>query len=178
MKKFLLLSFVVILCALAMFLTVRTLFPIKYLDTITAHAGELDPSFILAVIMAESSFDYRAESRAGAQGLMQLMPATAADMARRMGMTDFTPEQVWIPEVNIAIGVFYLNWLKNYYDGNLDLVLAAYNAGLGNVNSWLNNPEFSTDQETIETIPFPETENYLRRVQQFQQIYRALLVLP
>ena len=165
------------LCFTAGFLALSIRFPIRHMDIITAHAGELQPSFILAVIMAESSFDQYAQSRAGAQGLMQLMPPTAKDMAERMGLTDFQPEHVWNPEVNIAIGVFYLNLLKDRYDGNLDLVLAAYNAGLGNVDRWLANPEFSRDGLTLDTIPFPETENYLRRIGQFQRIYRILLAV-
>ena len=168
---------VAILIAIAMFMAVRTRFPIRYLDVIQAHAGELDVSFVLAVIMAESSFNHLAESHAGAQGLMQLMPSTAADMAERMGMRDFQPDDVWLPEVNIAIGAFYLNWLYARYNGDLDLVLAAYNAGLGRVDAWLADPQFSTDGVTLDTIPFSETENYLERVRQFQRVYRVLLVV-
>ncbi|MCL1787634.1 MAG: lytic transglycosylase domain-containing protein [Defluviitaleaceae bacterium] len=175
MKKFLVLLLVAVLCVVAAFMAVRTRFPIRHLDVIEANAGSLDASFILAVIMAESSFNPNAQSRVGAQGLMQLMPPTAADMAARMGMTDFAPEDVWDPEVNIALGTFYLNWLYNRYDGNLDLVLAAYNAGLGRVDSWLRDPALSADGQTLDVIPFPETYNYLNRIRQFQRIYRVLL---
>ena len=176
MKKFLVFLLVALLIVVAMFMAVRTRFPIRYLDIIKANAGELETSFVLAVIMAESGFNSQAESHAGAQGLMQLMPPTAADMAARKGMTDFEAHYVWEPEVNIALGTFYLNWLKSRYDGNLDLVLAAYNAGLGRVDSWLANPEFSQDGQTLDVIPFPETYNYLDRIRQFQRIYRILLV--
>jgi len=138
----------------------------------------MEVPFILAVIMAESGFDSQAQSHAGAQGLMQLMPSTAADMAARMGKTDFRPEQVWEPEINIALGTFYLNWLNSRYEGNLDLVLAAYNAGLGRVDTWLADPNLSNDGETLDTIPFPETYNYLSRIRQFQRVYRVLLRLP
>lgn len=177
MKKLLIFLTIVILCIIAMFMAVRMRFPIRYLDIIEANAGELETSFILAVIMAESSFNSQAESHAGAQGLMQLMPPTAADIAARMGMADFEPEHVWDPEINIAIGVFYLNWLKNRYGGNLDLVLAAYNAGLGRVDSWLTDPELSGDGVNLDVIPFPETYNYLNRIRQFQRVYRFLLAL-
>jgi len=166
-----------LLCFAAGIFALSLRFPIRHMDIITAHAGDIPPSFILAVIMAESSFDQYAQSHAGAQGLMQLMPPTAADMAARMGLADFEPEHVWQPEVNIAMGVFYLNLLKTRYDGNLDLVLAAYNAGLGNVDRWLANPDFSRDGQTLDIIPFPETENYLRRIGQFQRIYRILLAI-
>jgi len=170
--------FVFFLIGIAGFMAVRTRFPIRHLDTITAHAGELEPSLVLAVIMAESSFNEQALSRVGAQGLMQIMPATAADIARRMGNADFQPDDVWKPETNIKMGMFYLNWLLERYNGDISLALAAYNAGLGNVDSWLANPEFSQDGLTLDVIPFPETYNYLRRIQQFQRIYRVLLALP
>lgn len=177
MKVKMLIFFIIValLCVVAGLMAVRARFPIRYLDIIEANAGELETSFVLAVIMAESSFNSHAESRVGAQGLMQLMPPTAADMAARMGMADFEPHHVWKPEINIAIGTFYLNWLKTRYNGNLDLVLAAYNAGLGRVDTWLADPELSQDGITLDTIPFPETYNYLNRIRQFQLIYRILL---
>lgn len=175
MKKFLVLLLVAMLCVVAGFMAVGARFPIRHLDVIEANAGNLEVSFVLAVIMAESSFNPNAVSRVGAQGLMQLMPPTAADMARRMGKTDFAPEDVWNPEINIAIGTFYLNWLYNRYNGNLDLVLAAYNAGLGRVDSWLQDPAVSADGANLDNIPFPETYNYLTRVRQFQRVYQVLL---
>ena len=147
------------------------------MDTITANAGDLDPALVLAVIMAESRFDETAISRAGAQGLMQLMPNTAADIARRMGNTDFAPYHVWDSDTNIRMGMFYLNWLKTRYNGNIELALAAYNAGLGNVDSWLADPSLSADGVTLTHIPFPETENYIRRVNQFRRIYQILLAI-
>jgi len=165
------------LCAIAAFLAVSSLFPIRHMDTITANAGSLDPALILAVIMAESSFDETAQSRAGAQGLMQLMPTTAADIARRMGNTDFAPYHVWDSETNITMGIYYLNWLKARYNGNIELALAAYNAGLGNVDSWLADRQFSPDGVNLTSIPFPETENYIRRVNQFRRIYQILLTI-
>jgi len=177
MKKFFVFIIIALLCVVAMFMAVRMRFPIKYLDAIEANADELEVSFVLAVIMAESSFNSQAQSHAGAQGLMQLMPSTAADIAERMAMYDFEPSHVWIPEVNIALGTFYLNWLKTRYNGNLDLTLAAYNAGLGRVDIWLADPEVSQDGQTLDSIPFPETYNYLNRVRLFQQIYRVLLAL-
>jgi len=180
MKKlrfFLALLLIATLCAAAAFLAVSSLFPIRHMDTITANAGDLDPALILAVIMAESSFDQTAQSRAGAQGLMQLMPDTAADIARRMGNTDFAPHHVWNPDTNIQMGIFYLSWLKARYNGNVELALAAYNAGLGNVDSWLANPQFSADGVNLTSIPFPETENYIRRVNQFRRVYQILLAV-
>ena len=166
-----------VLSTSALVIAINIYFPIRYLDIIEENAGELDLALILAVIHAESRFDPQAESHRGAQGLMQLMPPTAQWKAGQMGMTDFKPEDVWLPEVNIAIGVFYLNWLISRYDGNINLALAAYNAGLGNVDRWLANTEFSSDGLTLDVIPFLETHNYLIRVNQRQRIYQVLLTI-
>jgi len=178
MKKFLAVFFIIaILSTAALFMAVSIRFPVRHLDIIEANAGELEASLILAVIMAESSFRPHAESHAGAQGLMQLMPATAEWIAQLMDMTDFSPEDVWRPEINIAMGSFYLNWLLDKYDGNLYVAVAAYNAGQGRVNNWLRNPEFSSDGLNLDVIPFPETYNYLNRVRRNQRIYNILLRL-
>ena len=152
-------------------------FPVYYLDIIQENAGNLDPSWILAVIKAESSFRPGVQSHAGAQGLMQLMPSTALEMSERMGMTDFEPEDVWKPEVNIALGSFYLNRLLTLFDYDMTLTLAAYNAGMGRVRQWLRNPEYSSDGENLDVIPISETYNYLRRVKFNQRVYSLILTL-
>jgi len=178
MKKFLITIFILlILCTAALALGVSMRFPVRHMDIIEANAGDLDPTWILAVIMAESSFRPHAESHRGAQGLMQLMPTTAEWVAQLMGMEDFDPDNIWEPGVNIALGSFYLNWLKRYYQGDLTLAITAYNAGLGNVNNWLANPDFSSDGLTLDVIPFNETDNYLRRVTFNQRVYGVILRL-
>jgi len=175
-KKWFISIFVLfVLSIVAVMLIVNMRFPVQYMDIIEAHAGEIDPTWILAVVQAESSFRPNAESHRGAQGLMQLMPTTAEWVAELMGKQDFDPETVWLPEVNIAMGSFYLNWLKRYYNGDLTLAITAYNAGLGNVNRWLADPEFSSDGSTLDSIPFNETANYLERVTRNQRIYEIWL---
>ena len=153
----------------------RLRFPVRHLDIVRANAGDIDPAWLMAVIMAESSFREQAQSHAGAQGLMQLMPATASWMAARMGMQDFKPEDVWKPEVNIAIGSYYLNHLLTLFYNDMTLALAAYNAGQGNVRNWLNNPEISADGRTLDRIPFPETYHYISRVAFNRRVYGFLL---
>ena len=154
---------------------IRIRFPVRHLDIVRAHAGEIDPAWLMAVIMAESSFRVYAESHVGAQGLMQLMPATAGWMAERMGKEDFQPEDVWNPEVNIAIGSYYLNHLLTLFHNDMILALAAYNAGQGNVRNWLNNPDISADGRTLDRIPFPETYHYINRVAFNRRVYGFLL---
>jgi len=166
-----------LLCLVAFILLVNMRFPVRYLDIVRENAGELEPALVLAVIMAESSFRPGAQSHAGAQGLMQLMPATAEEIAGFLGMDDFKPEDVWLPEVNISMGCFYLIRLKNIFGGDINLALAAYNAGQGNVTRWLADPEFSPDGITLDVIPFRETYNYLRRVRLNYRVYSIILTL-
>jgi len=177
MKKLFALLVIAVFFAVVAVSVVSARFPVRYLDIIYENAGDLEPSLILAVIMAESSFRPYAESRVGAQGLMQLMPPTAMEMARLMGLEDFEQEDVWLPEVNIALGSFYLNRLFNFFGRDVSVALAAYNAGQGNVATWLNNPDLSGDGVTLDSIPFPETYNYLRRVKRIQRIYEVILML-
>lgn len=177
MKKLIALSILLVIVIATGFAMVNRTFPIRYLDIIQENAGDLEPSLILAVIMAESSFRNKAQSHAGAQGLMQLMPATAEEMATRLGLDNFSPDDIWDPEVNIALGTFYLNRLMNLHNGNVELALASYNAGQGTVRRWLSDPEISTDGETLDSIPFLETYNYLRRVRRIQMVYNVLLTI-
>jgi len=178
MKKwFISVLFMLILLVVAFIMGVNMRFPVRYLHIVEANAGDIDPAVILAVIMAESSFRPYAQSHAGAQGLMQLMPATAEWVAGLMGKTDFDPETIWKPEVNIALGSFYLNWLMGRFGGDITLAIAAYNAGQGNVRSWLRDPNVSSDGQTLDSIPFTETRNYVERVEFNRRAYEIILMI-
>jgi len=150
-------------------------FPIRHLDVIEANAGHLEPAFILAVIHAESSFRPYVVSHRDAMGLMQVTEATGAWIAEMIGMADYEVNMLFDPEVNIIIGSYFLNWLWYYYDGDETLILSGYNAGIGNVNRWLQDARFSVDGETLSYIPFLETRNYVQRVTQRTEIYRWML---
>ena len=175
-KKWIALAVIFFLTIVAAVMAVNMMFPVRHLDVVRDNAGQLDVPLILAVIRAESSFRENAYSHAGAQGLMQLMAPTAAEVAQHMGL-DFKPEDVWDAEINIAMGSFYLNRLYSLF-GCVELALAAYNAGQGRVKSWLADPKLSSDGvnlDDIGDIPFEETRNYVRRVIIFQNIYRIIL---
>jgi len=174
-KLGLLMLVALVLVGIVGFVGVRVRFPVRYLEYVQEHAGQLDASWVLAVIMAESSFRPQARSPQGAQGLMQLMPATATWVAGLMGKTDFDPADVWDPAVNIALGSFYLNWLYNRFGGDITLMLAAYNAGQGNVQNWLNDPTTSANGVTLDVIPFTETYYYVQRVRFNQRVYAFIL---
>jgi soluble lytic murein transglycosylase len=145
--------------------------PLEYPGVIRQQATEkhLDPALIAAVIYAETKFDPRTSS-AGAEGLMQIMPETAAFLARRSGATSFTTADLGTPRVNIAYGSYYLRYLLDEYHGIRLLALAAYNGGEANVNHWLAQADGT--HFTIRDIPFPETRAYVVRVLQAQLAYR------
>src|SRR3981081_4277454 len=100
-----------------------------------AAAKHLDPALIAAVIYAESKFDPRPSS-AGAQVLMQILPATAYYLAHLSGGNSFTASDLDTPRINVAYGSYYLRYLLNHYNGNETLAVAAYNGGLANVDNW------------------------------------------
>jgi len=152
-------------------------YPLQHFDIINTYAQEngVAPELIYAVILAESGFNERAVSRAGASGLMQIIESTAYWIADRIEMDDFEySEQIFAPEINIRMGSYYLGMLKKQY-GDTELALSAYNAGRGNVDKWLGNPDYSSDGKTLDVIPFPETREYVRRVADSQKVYAVLL---
>ncbi len=148
--------------------------PLAHADVIREQAADkdLDPALIAGVIYAESRFRDQT-SHAGAKGLMQIMPDTADYIARKSGGTAFEQGDLATPQINIAYGSWYLRHLLDTYDGDEGLALAAYNAGLGNVNSWIAEAEASGRELQIpEGIPFGETRQYVTRVLEAREEYR------
>ncbi len=137
-----------------------------------AAAKDLDPALIAAVIYAETKFDPRPSS-AGAQGLMQILPSTAYYLAHLSGGVTFTAGDLSEPSVNVAYGSYYLRYLLDHYGGDEMLAVAAYNAGLTNVDEWVAHAHAEGAQLSAEAIPFPETREYVRRVLSAQAAYRA-----
>lgn len=144
----------------------QAFYPIRYQEYVEEYAKEfgLDEALVYAVIRTESRFDTYAESSAGAKGLMQLTDETGKDCARKLKMTNFTKDQLFDPEVNIRLGCYYLKKLIKDYDGITQTAIAAYNGGPGNVNSWLDDPAYSSGDGTLAEIPFRETRNYVKKV--------------
>jgi soluble lytic murein transglycosylase len=142
----------------------RLRYPLRYSTIVRGHAKhyDLDPAFLAAVIYVESKFDAGAESGSGAIGLMQLTPKTAQGIAIRTGGSAFHVSDLRNPEINVRYGAWYLrNLFRKYHRERL--VLAAYNAGQGNVDRWLQNGQ---------SIQFPETNAYVDRVESLKKIYR------
>jgi soluble lytic murein transglycosylase len=147
--------------------------PLTHQDIIRQQAQEkhLDPALIAAVIYGETKFDPRPSS-AGAQGLMQILPATAEFLARRSGATSFRTADLATPQVNIAYGSYYLRYLLDSYGQSTMLALAAYNGGQANVDRWVADARAQGHALTEAEIPFPETHDYVARVLQAQKDYR------
>jgi soluble lytic murein transglycosylase len=137
-----------------------------------AAAKHLDPALIAAVIYAESKFEPRPSS-AGAQGLMQILPATAYYLAHLSGGSRFTASDLASPRINVAYGSYYLRYLLDHYHGDEMLAVAAYNGGLANVDRWVARAIGAGRRLTTSAIPFPETREYVTRVLTAQREYRA-----
>lgn len=151
----------------------KSLYPLRYEDEITASAAThgVDPYLVAAVIRSESSWDPEASSHQGARGLMQLMPETAQDMVAK-GLVDgkrYSCENLEDPAINIEYGCAYLSYLMTYFNGATDRAIAAYNAGMGNVDGWAKQ-----DKLLHNAITFPETQAYLVRVNMAKARYQEL----
>ncbi|MBK1734533.1 hypothetical protein CKO15_04375 [Halorhodospira abdelmalekii] len=146
-------------------------FPFAFRDEITraAERFDLDPYLLMAIARRESAFNPHAVSGAGAAGLLQLMPATARQVAGWTGHTPLQRDDLFEPSLNALLGAAYFEHLLKRFDGNPILALAAYNAGSGRVNQWLANADLPFDV-WIEAVPFRETRNYI----QYVLIYRLL----
>ena len=142
----------------------RLRYPLRYSEYVRVHADEhgLDPALLAAVIYQESKFRSGVVSSSGAIGLMQLTPSTARGIAIRTGGNAFRTADLYNPEINIRYGAWYLDNLFKKY-GDEKLVLAAYNAGQGNVDRWRAHGE---------GIQCPETRAYVKRVEHLKSIYR------
>lgn len=154
----------------------RLYYPYNYREIIEANAAEfgVDPLLVAAVIRVESKFNREAVSSRGALGLMQVMPATARWIAPQIGLPELTEAQIMDPAINIRLGTWYLANLSSEFDGRLDIIIAAYNAGRGQVNQWLGEQIWSGSFADRANIPFPETRHFLFKVRASYDRYRAL----
>jgi len=141
----------------------RLRYPLRYETILTGHARnyDLDPALLAAVIYTESKFDADARSEAGAIGLMQLLPATARGIAVRTGGARFVVSDLYVPELNVRYGSWYLRHLLDRY-GQERTALAAYHAGQANVDRW---------REQGVGIQFAETRYYVDRVEELKRVY-------
>lgn len=147
----------------------------KYVEKYSEEYN-VDENLIYAVIKSESNFDSNAISSKNAIGLMQLMEDTALEICERIDLKiedEEIEEKLLEPEININIGTKYLSTLLQRYK-NVELSIAAYNAGIGTVNNWVKKGTIQADGSDIENIPYKETNNYVRKILRDYKIYNDL----
>ena len=156
----------------------KILYPKTYSEIVSVYAEEYDveENLIYAVIKAESNFESQAVSNRDAIGLMQIVEETAVDVAKKNNIeinTENIEEEILDIDNNINIGTKYLSTLLTQY-GNIEVALAAYNAGIGTVNNWIEKQVIQADGSDIENIPYKETNNYVRKILRDYRIYNEL----
>lgn len=151
-------------------------FPPAYRDSFMQWGSQtgVDPFLLMAITRRESAYNPVALSPAGARGLMQLMPGTAAQVSRQLGLNDPGPYGVLEPELNIRLGSTYLRDKLNRYQGNRLAATAAYNAGPGRVDQWLGSNSMESFDLFVESIPFRETRDYVQAVLSYRVIFESL----
>ncbi len=147
-------------------------YPIRYKDAIVKYSkkNNIDPFVVMALIHQESYFNPKARSPVGAAGLMQMMPPTAKELAHLL----HSSADVENPEVSIRLGSFYFRRLIDLFNGTVQLAIASYNAGMGNVMRWRRAAPHKPMDEFLESMPFAETRNYVKRVTIIRASYRRM----
>lgn len=153
----------------------QIIFPLTYWDAIKKHAAiyELDPYVVAALIAQESTFDASAHSGANAWGLMQILPSTGRRLAIALGIRRFSTSMLLNGETNIRLGTLYFKRLVAQFGGTY-YALASYNAGENRVVRWKAERPGMDEDEFIDDIPFPETQNYVKRILGTAEDYRHL----
>ncbi|MEJ6021817.1 lytic transglycosylase domain-containing protein [Ramlibacter sp. PS4R-6] len=151
-------------------------FPMPFRDAVVKRAQEiaLDPAYVYGLIRQESRFVMDARSNVGASGLMQVMPATARWTARKIGLNNFTVDQLTDRDTNIAIGTGYLKLVLDDFGGSMPLAAAAYNAGPSRPRAWRNGSAVEA-AAWAENVPFSETRDYVKKVLANTTMYAAIL---
>jgi len=154
------------------------MYPKTYEEIVSVYAEQynVEENLIFAVIKAESNFNSTAVSNREAVGLMQIMEETAKDVIKKNAIEidgNNIKEELLKPENNINIGTKYLQTLLDRYQ-NKEVALAAYNAGIGNVDNWIEKGIIKGDGTDIENVPYKETNNYVRKILRDYKIYQEL----
>lgn len=152
-------------------------YPVRYEDTIevASSAYRLDPYLVAAMIKCESNWDEQAKSDAGAEGLMQMMPETARDLAKRgyIDAVSWSADNLFDPQTNIMYGCCYLSTLLKQGDSEQEAI-AAYNAGPSAASSWADQAKAFVEGSFVDAIQYPETKSYVKRVEHAKAKYASL----
>jgi soluble lytic murein transglycosylase len=153
----------------------RIMFPLEFKDALLKKTQEaaLDPALVAALILQESTFDPEAKSRAGARGLMQVIPATGRKLARDLRVP-YRRAALHDPKTSLDFGTLYLRQMTDRFEGRVERVLSAYNAGPHRVDAWTALHPGLSAEEFVETIPFTETRGYVMIILASREQYRRL----
>lgn len=156
--------------------SIKIVYPLKYSEYVYKYAklNDLDPLLVFSIIKAESRFDKNATSQKNAKGLMQITDNTGKWAAQKLGMKNFTVQKLYEPETNIMIGCWYFGKLIKDFDNDIELAILAYNGGSGNVNRWIKDGKIKKTDSGVDTVPFKETENYVKSVKKYYYVYKML----
>jgi len=162
---------------LSFLLEYSLMYPLKYEDYIrkSSKIYSLDPYLVMAIIRVETCFYPNKVSSAGALGLMQLMPNTISYIIKKGGFSPILEKTIMDPKVNIHIGCFYLAMIcKRDFKGNIVAAVASYNAGPSKVKTWISRGFWDGSLKSVESIPYKETRNYVRKVFFYYTKYKEL----
>ena len=169
---------IILLCSILVIAKIQflpALYPQKYSEYVQKYSKEynIDKLLIYSIIKAESNFNEKAKSGSSAIGLMQLMLETAQEMGEKLEISEITEESLYQPEINIRLGTKYFKTLLEKYN-NYKLAIIAYNAGMGNLDNWIQQGIIDEDGENIDNIPFTETRVYVKKILYNYRIYQEL----
>lgn len=155
----------------------KVVYPLDYVDIIEKYSAEygLEPARVAAVIYCESSFRPAVVSSAGAVGLMQIMPSTGEWIAKKLDLESYDETLLTSPDYNIRMGCWYLNYLDERFDFDMKKSTAAYHAGGGSVDKWLDDPANSSDGVTLDSIPSKVTGDYVSNVIDATEKYKEIM---
>ena len=181
-KKLIVIGIIIVIIAIFVLLfkdnIMKMIYPKKYEEYVSIYADkyQVGENLIFALIKAESNFNKDSVSNKGAIGLMQLMEETAIDVANKNNIEldkENIREDLLKVDKNIDIGTKYLSMMLERY-GNIEIALAAYNAGIGTVDNWIEKGIINSDGSNIENIPYKETNIYVRKILRDYKIYSSL----
>ena len=138
----------------------RLVYPLNYFDCVMKYNSDKNPFIIMSIMREESHFNREIQSPVGALGLMQIMGATASEVASNYGLEN----NLLNPEINIRIGSLYYSRIKQSLQNNDIYAVMAYNGGISSVNNWIKNLTYSDIDDFVEKIPYPETQSYVKKV--------------
>lgn len=170
---FICIGFMIIVIMGLIFIFMPFGYPLKYKNEIV-YVGQkynVNSEIIAAVVFAESRFNANAVSNKRALGLMQIMPETAVWLSEKISLP-YDEDMLFNPLYNLELGTYYISYLQEKFD-DINAVLAAYNAGEGNVTQWLENKEFSSNGKDLTTTPFKQTNFYLEKVNKAIEYYKT-----